>query len=439
MDRHGGGELIADLREQERERFVLRTAASKQLFKRAANRLAGGVTSSFHGQDPWPVYIDRGEGAHIWDVDGNEYVDFHNGFSAMVQGHAHPAIVAAVRERAALGTHFGATTEQAVEVAEELIRRFGLPFWRFTNSGTEANMAAIKLARAATGREAVIKMAGSYHGHADIAAAREVPFNDAAALELSIDETKPAAVLMEGAMTSGGLTLPEPGYLAAVRELTRRHGVVLIFDEVKTGLTIAAGGAVERLGGDPDIVTLAKALAGGLPAGAVGMTPEFEDLLAKGDVRLMGTYNGNPLSMAAANASLRQVLTPAAYDELERLGTRMTAGVERALEDAGVNATVVGLGSKGAVRWGGDPELSRLIWMWLMNRGVFTTAGREQEWNVTVAHDERSVDHYLDAFAGLLAELTPRLSGGWAGSRGGGGWSGRPRSSRTAVQISRRA
>ena len=183
-------------------------------------------------------------------------------------------------------------------------------------------MAAIKLARAATGRDPLIKIAGSYHGHADIPA-HEVPFNDVSALELGIEETTPAAVLMEGAMTSGGLTLPEPGYLAAVRDLTRRHGVVLIFDEVKTGLTIAAGGAVERLGGDPDIVTLAKSLSGGLPAGAVGMTADFEHLLAKGDVRLMGTYNGNPLSMVAASASLREVLTPAAYEELERLGARM--------------------------------------------------------------------------------------------------------------------
>ncbi len=411
MGGHGAGELIGDLREQERERFVLRTAGSRELFKRAANALAGGVTSSFHGQDPWPVYIERGEGARIWDVDGNEYVDFHNGFSAMVQGHAHPAIVAAVRERAALGTHFGATTEEAVEVAEELVRRFGLPSWRFTNSGTEANMAAVRLARAVTGREPLIRMAGSYHGHADLAAAREVPFNDAAALELAIEETKPAAVLMEGAMTSGGLTLPEPGYLAAVRELTRRHGVVLIFDEVKTGLTIAAGGAVERLGGDPDIVTLAKSLAGGLPAGALGMGAEFEHPVATGDVRLMGTYNGNPLSMAAANASLRQVLTPAAYDELERLGARMADGVERAVEAAGITVSVVALGSKGCVRWTDDPELSQLAWMWLMNRGLHTTAGRGQEWNLTVAHDERTVDRYVDAFGALLAELTPRLSG----------------------------
>jgi len=415
VDRREGGELtgarLQELFDRERDLFAERSRASRDLSERASLALPGGVTSSFHGTDPWPVYIERGEGALVWDVDGNEYVDFHNGFSAMVQGHAHPAIVAAVRDRALLGTHFGATTAQTVAVAEELTRRFGLPFWRFANSGTEANMAALKLARAATGREPLIRMAGSYHGHADFAAAREVPWGDAGALELAIEETQPAAVLMEGAMTSGGLTLPEPGYLAAVREVTRRHGAVLIFDEVKTGLTIAAGGATERLGGDPDIVTLAKSLAGGLPSGAVGMTPAFEHLLTDGDVRLMGTYNGNPLSMAAASASLRQVLTPAAYDELERLGALMASGVERALAEAGAEATVAALGSKGAVDWGGDPDLGRLIWIWLMNRGVYTTPRREQEWNVTVAHDERAAERYLDAFGGLLAELTPRLSG----------------------------
>jgi glutamate-1-semialdehyde 2,1-aminomutase len=415
MDGSGAGELtqtaLGDLFERERERFVLRTQASKQLFKRAANAVPGGVVSSFHGQDPWPVYIERGEGARIRDVDGNEYLDFHNGFSAMVQGHAHPAIVAAIRERAALGTHFGATTEQAIAVAEELRRRFRAPHWRFTNSGTESNLAAVALARARTGRDGVVQIAGAYHGHADLGIAGEAPWGDPGALERALERTRPAAVIMEGAMTSGGLTLPPPGYLAAVRELTRRHDVVLILDEVKTGLTIAAGGAVERLGAQPDVVTLAKSLAAGLPAGAVGMGPELEYMVATGAVRLLGTYNGNPLGMAAASASLHQVLTPAAYDELERLGARMAAGVERVLEGARLGATVTALGSKGAVSWGGDRRLGQLIWMWLMNRGVYTTPGREQEWNVTVAHDDRAVDRYLDAFGPLAAELTPRLSG----------------------------
>ena len=404
-------ERVRQLSATEAKLFAERTSTSKSMFERARRTVAGGVSSSFHGREPWPVYMSRGEGARVWDVDGNEYVDFHNGFSAMVQGHAHPAVVAAVRERVALGTHFGATTEEAVAVAEELRRRFGLPRWRFTNSGTEANMAAIRLARAFTGRDGVVQMAGAYHGHAEIPHLHEVGFNDSAALERLIAEVEPACVIMEGAMTSVGLVLPEPGYLDAVRELTRRHGVVLILDEVKTGLTIAAGGAVERLGARPDMVTLAKSLGGGLPTGAVGMTAELAAPVEDGRLRLLGTYNGNPLSMAAASASLNEVLTPAAYRELDRLGARMVAVCESVIQANGLEARCVGLGSKGCVHWGSDPGLGELIWIWLMNRGVLTTAGREQEWNVTVAHDDEAVERYLDAFAGLLAELSPRLSG----------------------------
>jgi glutamate-1-semialdehyde 2,1-aminomutase len=408
---------LDDLSGRELERFEERTRASKDLFERARRTLASGISSSFHGRDPYPVYIARGEGARVWDVDGNEYVDFHNGFSAMVQGHAHPAIRAAVSRRHELGTHFGATTEEAVAVAEELARRFGLPRWRFTNSGTESNMAAIRLARTLTGREDVVKMEGVYHGHADIRPAHEVPWGDAAGLErkigaLDAEGSKPACVLLEGAVTSGGLTLPEPGYLGDVRELTRRHGVLLVLDEVKTGLTIAAGGAVERLGAEADLVTLAKTLGGGLPAGAVGMTAELAELVETERVRLLGTFNGNPLSMAAAHASLHEVLTPPAYEELERLGGRMATGCEELLEAHGTGARVVSLGCKGCARWPGeDPARDRLTWMWLMNRGVFTTPGRVQEWNVTVAHDDATVDRYLEAFDGLLAELSPRLSG----------------------------
>ena len=285
-------------------------------------------------------------------MDGNEYVDFHNGYSAMVQGHAHPAIATAVRERVGLGTHFGATTEDAVAVAEELSRRFGLPSWRFTNSGTESNMTAIRIARAATGRDAIVMMKRSYHGHAEFDHVHEVAFNDAAELERCLADVSPACVLMEAAMTSAGLIPPEPGYLKSVRELTRRNGALLIFDEVKTGLTIAAGGAVERFGVEPDLLTLAKSLGGGLPSGAIGMAPEPAGLVAGRQVRQAGTYNGNPLSMAAARASLLQVLTPAAYDELERLGDRMFDGCERVLEAAGIEAQPVGVGSKGCVHWG---------------------------------------------------------------------------------------
>src|SRR6476620_3277891 len=302
---------IRELIESEGGRLDESTQASRAMFERARQTLAGGVASSYQLRDPWPVYVDRGEGERVWDVDGNEYVDFHNGFGSMTQGHAHPAITAAIRERAALGTHFAAPTADGILVAEELARRFRLPKWRYTNSGSEATMDAIRIARGLTRRETIVKIFGSYHGHHDAVMVSigveydkigdrddlaslpygagipqavadltiPVPFNDAGAMERRIERLAaagrlPASLIMEAEMMNLGVVLPEPGYLEAVREITRKHGVVLIFDEVKTGLTIAAGGAVERFGVMPDMVTLAKALGGGLPSGAIGGTQE---------------------------------------------------------------------------------------------------------------------------------------------------------------------
>jgi glutamate-1-semialdehyde 2,1-aminomutase len=437
---------IGDLIERERGRLQERTPGSEALFRRAQRTLAGGVASSFQRRDPWPVYLTRGEGSRVWDVDGNEYIDFHNGFSAMVQGHAHPAIRAAVERRLALGTHFGAPTEEAVAVAEQLARRFGLPSWRFTNSGTESTMDAIRIARAQTGRDDVLKILGAYHGHHDtvmvsvgaqmadepvehewppslpwgegipratVEQVHTLPFNDAAAMERRIDQLAaagrtPACLIIEPAMMRARVTPPAPGYLEAVREVTRRHGVLLIFDEVKTGLTIASGGATERFGVQPDMVALAKALGAGLPSGAIGMTAELGHYVETGRVHQVGTFNGNPLSMAAARANLEDVLTPAAYEHLETLGERMRAGCQAVIDSQGLPAGAIALGSKGCVRH--DAEIGELIWLWFGNRGLFVTPG-EQEWSVTVAHDVAAVDRYVEVFAELAAALSPRRSG----------------------------
>jgi glutamate-1-semialdehyde 2,1-aminomutase len=393
-----------------------RTPGSAELFRRAGRVMPGGVPSSFQLREPWPIYLVRGGGPRVWDVDGNEYLDFHNGFGSMVQGHAHPAIGAAVADRYAQGTHFGAPTEDAVVVAEELARRFGLPRWRFTNSGTESTMGAIRIARGLTGRNDVVRMAGSYHGHHDTAMVgssagipasvveqvHTVPFNDADALERIVERRAPACVIMEPAMTHGGFVPPEEGYLEAVREVTRRDGVVLIFDEVKTGLTIAAGGGVERFGVRPDVVTLAKALGGGLPSGAIGMTSEVARVVEDGSVPQLGTFNGNPLGMAAARANLIEVLTPDAYERLESLGERLRAGCDAVLADHG---RAVALGSKGCLRFERPPD-PELIWLRAMNRGIYMTRGRGYEWTLSVAHTEETVDRYVE----LVGELTPRSS-----------------------------
>jgi glutamate-1-semialdehyde 2,1-aminomutase len=435
--------VIERLSERERAELDRRTPCSGEMSRRARRVLPAGVVSSFQARAPWPVYLSRGEGPRVWDLDGNEYVDLHNGFSAMVQGHAHPVVNAAVAQRLSVGSHFAAATQDAVVVAEELARRFGLPLWRFANSGTEASMTAIRVARAHTGRDDVLKIAGGYQGHHDVgmagvsagvpgSLAREVhtvDFNDAAAMErriedLAAEDRTPACVLMEPAMTGIGLVRPQAGYLESVRDLTRRHGVVLIFDEVKTGLTIAAGGGTERFGVQPDMVTLAKALGAGLPTGAVGMSEDLAAGIEDGSVPQLGTFNGNPLGMAAARASLLEILTPEAYAGLERQGEQTAAEVHALLEEHRIPAHVTGLGSKGSVSYGSevvvdhpaylrrhDRQLAELIWTFAMNRGVYTTPGREQEWNLSVAHKESEVARYLEVFEELADELTRRRSG----------------------------
>jgi glutamate-1-semialdehyde 2,1-aminomutase len=447
---------VEELTRQEEQALDARTRRSAETYERARRSLSGGVASSYQTRDPWPIYLVSGEGPRVCDVDGNEYWDFHNGFGSMVQGHAHPAISAAVRERVGLGTHFAAVTEDAIVVAEELARRFELPRWRFVNSGSEATMDAIRIARGLTGRETIVKIFGSYHGHHDGVmvsigvpydeigdrdhlasipygagiprAVAEltipVPFNDAGAMERRIaalerDGRPPACVIMEAAMMNLGVVLPEPGYLEAVRDICTRSGVVLIFDEVKTGLAVAAGGATERFGVVPDMVTLAKTLGGGLPAGAVGGTEAVMAVVEDGTVYQVGTYNGNPLSMAAARASLEHVLTPDAYRHLDALNERIVAGADAVIERHRLSGYAVGIGSKGCVTFSPTPivdyetfkanqdvAVTELAWLWNMNRGIYMTPGREEEWTLSVTHTEQAIDDYVRVFDEMAAALT---------------------------------
>jgi glutamate-1-semialdehyde 2,1-aminomutase len=447
---------IAALTEREQQRLDESTSASARMYERADRVLSAGVASSYQLRDPWPIYFSHGEGTTVWDVDGTRRIDFHNGFGSMVQGHANPAIVAAVEARIRLGTHFAVPTEDAIAVGEELTRRFGLSQWRFTNSGSEATMDAIRIARGHTGRDTIVKIFGSYHGHHDGVMVSigvdydrigdrlaydsipygagipkavtdltiPVPFNDVDAMEARIDALeregrKPACVIMEPAMMNLGVVLPEPGYLEAVRTLTRDRGIVLIFDEVKTGLCIAAGGATERFGVEPDMVTLAKALGGGLPSGAIGGSDEVMESVRDGSVYQVGTYNGNPLSMAAARASLEQVLTPQAYEHLDALNDRIVAGCQEVIDRYGLPGYAVGVASKGCVTFAPvkitdyesfkehqDAELCDLAWLWNLNRGIFMTPGREEEWTLSVQHTEADVDHFVAVFDELAAELT---------------------------------
>jgi len=448
-------ERIRELTEREIERLDASTQRSKRMFERARAVMPLGVPSSYHAREPWPIYLERGKGAVVWDVDGRQMFDFHNGFGSMLQGHAHPAVTRAVEERLPQGTHFAAPTEDVIAVAEELARRFGLPKWRMVNSGTEATMDAIRIARAKTGRDTVLKILGSYHGHHDavmisiglslgdigdreappskpygagipaatIELTKVVPFNDAELLERRIQQldaegSKPACLILEPILMNIGVVMPEPGYLEAVREITKRHGVVLIFDEVKTGLVVAAGGATERFGVTPDLVTLAKTLGAGFPSGAIGGTDDAMSVVEDGSVYQVGTFNGNPIVMAAARASLEEVLTPDGYAHLERMGDRILAGCQTVVDRYGLPAYSVGIGAKGCVTFSParivdyetfkenqDVELTELAWLYNLNRGIFMTPGREEEWTLSVAHDEEAIDTFVAVYAELAGEL----------------------------------
>jgi glutamate-1-semialdehyde 2,1-aminomutase len=444
---------VAALTERQRAIHRERTAASGRMYERAATVMPGGVPSAFQAGDPWPVYVERGEGARVWDVDGNEYVDFHNGFGVMCVGHANPMIAAAVKAQMDAGTHFAAPTEGSIVVAQELSRRWGLPHWRFTNSGTESTLDAIHLARAASGRDVIVKIEGTYHGHhdsvmvsvkppAELMGERErpasvpyglgypealtgltrvVPFNDAAALERLLDELEGqvAGLIMEPAMMNVNIVPPVAGYLERVRDLTAVRGITLIFDEVKTGAAVAAGGATELYGVKPDVVCLAKAICGGLPGGAIGMTDELAELVADGRVRQQGTFNGNPLVMAAAQATLTEVLTDEAYARLHAANGTLMEGCERVIAEHGLPAHTVGMGSKGCVIFSAEPvreyrdyqmkihhDLSDLAWLYHMNHGIFMTPGRDEEWTLSVLHTDEDLARYVEVFAAFARDVT---------------------------------
>jgi glutamate-1-semialdehyde 2,1-aminomutase len=431
--------------------YERRTPNSKKLYERAEASMPFGVASSFQAGDPYPIYLDSGRGSHVTDVDGNEYIDYHNGFGSMVVGHAHPKIREAMEKAVATGTHFAAPTLAAVELAEEVKRRFNLEKVRFTNSGTESTMVAVRLGRAVTGKEVLLKIEGSYHGHHDAVMysvvptmdssgpterpwtvpfsrgipEREadytavVPFNDVNALEKILQERgdEIGAMIMEPVMMNIGTVLPLPGYLEKVRELCTKHNVVMIYDEVKTGVTIAPGGAVEYFGVQPDLVCLAKSIGGGAPIGAFGGRADIMDEVKNG-VAALGTFNGNPLSMRAGLAVLTEVLTDDAYAHLRELGTRMAQGFQKVLDDAGIPAVTTDLGSKGSVTFRDRPleryrdfqevddSMFDAYWYWVINRDIYQTPGKEEQWTISVQHTQEDVDKTIQVLADYCERLT---------------------------------
>jgi glutamate-1-semialdehyde 2,1-aminomutase len=408
------------------------------------------VPSSFQAYDPHPIVVKHASGSHMVDVDGNTYVDYDMGFGALFAGHMHPAVRRAVEAQLDHGTLYVTPCELDAEVAELLAERYGFPMWRPTNSGTEATMDAIRLARGVTKREKLVKVEGGYHGHHDevmisnkpaIADAGPadapwsipqsagitqgtiddvivIPYNDAPALERVLASREVACFIVEPVMENIGICLPLPGYLEAVREICSKYGTLLIFDEVKTGLTAGWGGATGKLGVTPDLVTLAKSIGGGFPVGAFGGKAEYMGLIATGEVLHLGTYNGNPLVMAAAKATLTEACTAEAIEAAVALNHRLVLACQAIIDEAGLPAHTVEFGAKGCITWSIEPvtnyrdykatdfDLAFAQWMHGINRGILLPPGLDEQWLISVMHSEADAMRYADVFAEFVAELT---------------------------------
>ena len=452
---------LAGLADREQALYVARTARSRELLERAKAALPMGIASSFQNYDPYPTFMRESLGSRIWDADGNEYIDFDMAFGVLAAGHSHPEVVEAVRERVGRGTIFTFPSEETAVAAEEIKRRFGMDLVRFGNSGTEVTMDGIRIARGFTGRDKILKFEGGYHGHHDdvlvsivppsqlmgpvdapntvpatagiprsrLADTVVAPFNNADALEAILDRNRGdiAAIIVEPIQYNIGVVPPLPGFLERVRELATAHGIVLIFDEVKTGVVIAYGGGTERYGVVPDMVCLAKSIGGGLPVAAIAGREAVMRAIEGGAtattlgtadyVAHQGTYNGNPVSMAATVATLTRVLTRDVYPELERRGDRLTAGCQAILDEYRLPGYAINVGAKGAVLFspkrvtnyrdfiGIDEELWTAFYFFLANRGILLPPGSDEQWTLSVAHTDEDIERHIEVFGEFAKEL----------------------------------
>jgi glutamate-1-semialdehyde 2,1-aminomutase len=421
---------------------------SAELYRRALESIPGGVNSPVRamraiGRDP--IFIAKGEGAELVDVDGNRFIDYVCSWGPLIHGHAHPHILSAVIEAAARGTSFGAPTPAEVELAEEVKRRMpGVEMLRMTSSGTEAAMTAIRLARAATGREAIVKFAGAYHGHADgllaqagsglatqalpaspgvpasaAAATIIVPWNDPDALIAATERHELAAILAEPLPANMGLVPPAEGFLELLRERADSSGALLVLDEVISGFRVARGGAQELLDVRADLVIMGKVIGGGLPAAAVGGRAELMEMLAPaGEVYQAGTLSGNPVAVAAGLATLG-LLDESAYARLGAITARLADGLQDAAVSAGQDVQVSSAPglvtvffSPGAVSCFADAQAcdqsAHAAWCReLLARGVYAPPSQFEAWFPSLAHSpehlERTLEAAADAFSALPA------------------------------------
>ncbi len=419
------------------------------LWTRAQAVIPGGVNSpvrSFRSVGGEPFFVERGEGAYLFDTEGRRYVDYVLSWGPLILGHAHPVVTEALERQLGRGTSYGAPTEAEVELAERIVRLVPtVEMVRLVNSGTEATMTALRLARAATGRPLLLKFTGCYHGHADaflVAAGSGVatlglpdspgvpqtvaaetlvlPFNDLAAVETLFGTRGDdiSSVFVEPVVGNSGLIPPVEGFLEGLRTITERHGALLVFDEVMTGFRVALGGAQERYGIEPDLTTLGKVIGGGLPVGAFGGRRDLmEQIAPAGPVYQAGTLSGNPLATAAGNAQLRYLEEEDPFGDLTHAAERLSRGVVSALTEAGIPATGCSVGSMWGVFFsqesihsfeeaqGADLDTFRVFHRACLDRGVFLAPSPFEVGFVSTAHTSSVIDETLEVVRAAAREV----------------------------------
>jgi len=423
------------------------TTRSSELFEEAQRYIPGGVNSpvrAFKAVGGGPLFIDRGRGPHIWDVDGNKFIDYVGSWGPLILGHAHPLVVQAVEKAAERGTSFGATTEAEIELAKMIVNAVpSVEMVRLVSSGTEAVMSAIRLARGYTGRDKIVKFEGGYHGHSDSLLAKAgsgvttlgipdsagvpgtltadtlvLPYNDIDAARMLFEAIGPeiACVIIEPVAGNMGVVIPKPGYLADLRELTRKYGIVLIFDEVITGFRLSYGGAQELYGVVPDMTTLGKIIGGGLPLGAYGGRREIMEQVAPiGPVYQAGTLSGNPVAVAAGIETLRVLRDRDPYAELEAKTATLGDALASATEQSGIDLQVNQIGSimtafftqeavdDYATAKTSDTQRYAAFFRGMLEQGIYLAPSQFEAAFVSTAHTDEDISRTIEAARNALA------------------------------------
>ena len=430
---------VEEILKQEWEQFTKGTGKSAEESRRSFKSLPLGVTSSFQHWDPYPISIASAKGAYMTDVDGRKLLDLSMGFGAMFAGHLNPTVIEEIQSSLSTGMLFVTPSPISTDAAERICKRFEIDQVRFTNSGTESTMYAVRVARSATDKMGILKIEGGYHGSYDpfVVSSKPpvdkignpekpkayidsnlvpgdiyvVPFNNIPALEKMFKKNakKIACFIVEPVLENLAIVLPDEGYLERVRELCDQYNVVLIFDEVKTGLTAGAHGASVRLGVKPDLITLAKSIGGGVPLAAFGGKKKYMDFVTNGKMAHFGTFNGNPLAMAGIRA-IDRICTDEALAAAEALNQQALDRISAIIEEYQLPAHTVGFGVKGCVTWSTQPVrnyrdykatdfgIAEAHWLFALNRGIITPPGLDEQWLISLAHGQTEIDLLVEDF-----------------------------------------